>query len=274
MSFKADMHMHSYFSDGTNSPKDLIALAKKNNINAISITDHDTVAGYNKNLFTFAKKNDVILIAGSEISSEFMNESIHILAYNFDLKNIVFLNFLKEIQKRKKERNKEILKKLQKYNIEISLQELYEFALSKGVSKTVVGRPHISMLMKEKKYISTIQEAFDKYFRDNGPCYVSGLRFSAEEVIKIIHQANGKAFIAHPHLISQKAFKKLINLPFDGIEVYYSKLFLHIETQFLKKAKEKKLLISGGSDFHGDLKPHISLGCSWVDEEAFNKIIN
>ena len=185
-----------------------------------------------------------------------------------------FKDFLLDLQVRKRQRNIEILKKLNENNILINEEELYQYAKSKGVNETVVGRPHIASLMLEKGYISTIQEAFDKFLKDGGPCFVAGKRISSDSAIGAIHKANGLAILAHPHLIkSKKLLNKLLKLGFDGIEVYYARLPLHIEENWKKLAANNDLLITGGSDFHGDVKPHINIGCSWVNEEAFNKLI-
>ena len=274
MDFKADLHMHSYFSDGTMSPEELLHLAKEKKLSGISITDHDTIDGYTDKIFQLARNLDIMLLQGVEISSEFSSSSVHILGYGFDLKSKAFQDFLLDIQERKRQRNVKILEKLRSNNIQITEEELYEYAKEKGVNKTIVGRPHIASLMLEKKYIANIQEGFDRFLKDDGMCYVAGDRVSSELVVKKLHEANGIAILAHPHLIkSKKLLKKLLNLGFDGIEVYYGRLPFYIETNWKKIAEDNNLLITGGSDFHGSIKPHISLGCSWVDKDVFNEIL-
>jgi predicted metal-dependent phosphoesterase TrpH len=274
MDFRADMHMHSYFSDGTNSPEELLYLAKEKNLSAISITDHDTIDAYDDNLFELAKKLNIKLVVGSEISSQLFNTTVHILAYGIDLYSKSFKKFLKELCEKRRDRNIKILEKLRKNNIDISENDLIEYSNKTNISKTVLGRVHIAKLMVEKGYVKTINEAFDEFIKDDGPCFVMGDRFTPKEVIDQIHMANGKAVLAHPNIIkSRKVIDALLELDFDGIEVYYAKLYSVHERKWLKIAQKKNLIATGGSDFHGSVKPFITLGCSWVDEKTFNKII-
>jgi 3',5'-nucleoside bisphosphate phosphatase len=274
MSFKIDLHCHSKCSDGSLTAKELLFLAKQINLQGLSITDHDTMDAYNEDLMLLAKQLDLILIAGIEITSCLFNESIHILGYNFDLSSTDLQKFLSEIQKKKQERNRAILEKLKERKIFISEEELYSCFI-KDINKTTIGRPHIALLMKKKGYISSIQEAFDKYFGDKGPCFVMGERPSSQEVIDEIHKAKGKAIIAHPSQIKNaKILREVLLLSFDGIEAYYSKLLLDQEMKWINIAKDKKWLITGGSDFHGDIRPHVDLGCSWISKEDFLKLVS
>jgi len=274
MNFRADLHVHSYFSDGTNSPKELLLLAKENNLSAISITDHDTIDAYDDKLFEIANKLGIKLLVGSEISSQLFDKTVHILAYGIDLYSESFKNFLEKLWEKRRDRNIQILKKLSTKNIDISENDLIEFSRKTNISKTVLGRVHIAKLMIEKGYVKTLNEAFDKYIKDDGPCFVMGDRFTPKEVIDQIHMANGKAVLAHPSIIkSSRVLDSLLELDFDGIEVYYAKLLPVHEKKILKIAERKNLIATGGSDFHGSVKPYITIGCSWVDEKTFNKLI-
>ncbi|MBN2478752.1 MAG: PHP domain-containing protein [Parachlamydiales bacterium] len=273
MSFRADLHVHSYFSDGTMSPIELLNLAKEKNINAISITDHDTIEAYSDAVFQHAHSIGVQLMLGVEISSELFNENVHILGYNFDITNKSFKDFLKKVVEKREQRNRKILEKLKNFNIDISEEELEDFTKKIGASKTTIGRPHISQLMQKKGITETFQEGFDKYFNDKGPCYVPGFKFSPKEVIEEIHKCSGIAVLAHPHFIrNRKIFDYLLENNIDGIEVYYAKLLPNIEARWERFAVKHNLLITGGSDYHGDIKPFNSLGSSWVDLNHFNKL--
>ena len=138
---------------------------------------------------------------------------------------------------------------------------------------STLGRPHIAAVMVSKGYVRSIQEAFQLYLGDNKSCFVPGEPFPVAEAIAVIHEAGGKAFIAHPHLY-QNAYliKEVLMLPFDGIECYYGRSHLDKVKRWKKMATHKGLLMSGGSDFHGNAKPHISLGASWVDQTIFESI--
>ncbi|MCI0382448.1 MAG: PHP domain-containing protein [Chlamydiae bacterium] len=266
--FRADLHCHTHFSDGTLSPTELILLAEQSGLSAISITDHDTIGAYQE-AKGVAKKHNVILATGIEFSCKFEGLNIHLLGYDFSLESKKLLTFCELHEKRRKKRNELILKKLAQLKMAIAIEELEEMKRKKGA----LGRPHIANLMIKHGYVATFQEAFDRFIGDDKIAYVEGPVFSVEETIQIIHGAGGKAFLAHPHHIDHSGkINKLLEKPFDGIECYYNRSHPHEEQKWINIARERNLLISGGSDFHGSIRPNIPLGCSWVDEELFYKI--
>lgn len=256
MSFKADLHCHSNFSDGSLSPEELLHLAKSTSLSAISITDHDTIDGYTSSLFQLADFLSIKLLSGVEISSLYNNLSIHILGYGFDLKNEPFRAFLKEARDKRQKRNEAILLKLKAKGFKLD-----NFKIIEGHS---IGRAHIARALIDKEFVSSFEEAFF-YLKERGSCYVRGDKFSSLEVIEQIKKAHGKAILAHPHLIKGNV-KSLLKLPFDGIEAFYGKIR---DKRWEEMAKTRGLLITGGSDFHGIDKPNSSLGSSWIDEENF-----
>jgi predicted metal-dependent phosphoesterase TrpH len=272
MEFRADLHCHSSCSDGSHTPMEILLLAKKNGLKGISITDHDTLSAYTDEFFSLAKELDIEVLVGIEMSSDFQGLNVHILGYNVPL-NSGLNSFIESIQEKRESRNKAIIRRLQGKNISITWEEMKDFSQRKGIKPIVIGRPHIALLLKQKGYVSTTQEAFDKYINDNGSCYVSGGKYSSEEVIKRLHEVKAKAVLAHPHLIKKRPkINKIINLPFDGVEGYYSLLYPSIEQKWIEIAKKKKWLVTGGSDFHGDIKRNIPLGCSWVGRTVFDQL--
>jgi 3',5'-nucleoside bisphosphate phosphatase len=121
--------------------------------------------------------------------------------------------------------------------------------------------------------VPTLQEAFQRYIGEGKPCFEQGTFFSVEETLEILHRSHAKAFIAHPHLYDKASLvRKLLDLPFDGLECYYAKCYPQDEARWCRLAKERGLLVSGGSDYHGAFKPHTRLGSSWVDREVFQQI--
>lgn len=266
--FRADIHCHSHFSDGSDSPFELLLLAKEKNLQGLSITDHDTVDAYSPALFEEAKKMGIELLTGVEISSEWGEFLVHILGYGFQIEHEGFLTFLKGIQQRREERNRMILKKLAAKKIHIQEEELKNSSVDK-----IIGRPHIAALMVQKGYVADIKGAFDHYLKEGACCYISCFKSPPVEVIQKIHEASGKAILAHPHFIKKKRFlRNLLALPFDGIECYYAKLDSALELPWLKIAKEKSWIATGGSDYHGIFKPHLSLGDSWVGKSTFDAL--
>jgi 3',5'-nucleoside bisphosphate phosphatase len=263
--FRADLHCHTVCSDGTDEPRALLQLAKQAGLQGLSITDHDTLDAYTPELFTDAEALGIRLLPGIEISSEQDDDSVHILGYGYDLADAGLKEFLVQMQKRRGERNRAILQKLAQRKMPISEEELKAFAIHR-----TIGRPHIAHLMVKKGYVATIREAFERYLRDGALCYSPGIKYQPREVIDRIHKAKGKAILAHPHFFKKGSFlRKLLDLPFDGIECYYGNLAKELELPWLKIAKERGLIATGGSDYHGHLKPHIPLGCSWVSQHTF-----
>lgn len=261
--FRADLHSHSTCSDGTLTPVQLIDLAIEIGLKGLSITDHDSIDAY-ETAVPYAKQKGLLLGTGVEFSCVYGKNNVHVLGYNYDLDSGDIHEFCARHHERRTKRNRAILEKLARHSMPISEEEL---------QGNTIGRPHIAQLMVAKKYVGTIKEAFNYYLGDDKCCYVPSASFSVEDTVELIHAAGGKAFIAHPHLMGPgKIVKELLQFPFDGIECYYSRCHLDKEKRWIKIATEKGLLMSGGSDFHGAIKPDIPLGCSWVDEQAFHKI--
>lgn len=266
-----DLHVHSSCSDGAFIPEKLLEMAKEKELLGLSITDHDTFSAYTPSLFALAKKLGLVLVPGIEVSSLQDQKSTHILGYNFDLESASFRQFIEKLQKIRYERNLEILEKLKMKNIYITEKELYP----DGNGDFSKGRPQIAELIVQKKGAANFQAAFDFYLKEGASCYVAANRFTAEEVIAKIHQAKGKAVLAHPHQVKhKKQLSALLKLPFDGLEVYYSRLPSWQEQEWLKVAKEKKLLVTGGSDFHGIGAAYNALGCSWVDKKRLDLLLS
>lgn len=264
--FRADLHCHSTFSDGTFTPEQLLRHAKEVGLSALSITDHDTIEAYTV-APPIAKELGLLLGSGVEFSTMFRGMSIHVLGYDFDLESPEIHALCARHQKRRHDRNKRILERLSRLSMPIYEEELL------AMGERSLGRPHIAQLMIKKGYVSTIREAFNLYIGDGKPCFDPGEGISTEETLAIIRKGGGKSFLAHPHLLEHaNKIKELLKLPFDGIECHYARFTPDKEKRWIKIAQEKGWLISGGSDFHGSVKEYISLGCSWVNEETFNKI--
>jgi hypothetical protein len=266
--FRADLHSHTIYSDGTCTPIELIDHAVSVGLKAISITDHDTVDAYLEAIPYAASKN-LLLGTGVEFSSVYKKHNVHVLGYNLNVSHPFLLEFCKLQQQKRMKRNFLILEKLSRFRFHIDPRELEEL---ESFQRTI-GRPHIAKMMVEKGYVKSVQEAFSLFLGDDKCCYVQGESATLDEVIDVIKQSSGKVFLAHPHLFKDGRFvKEILSHAFDGIECYYARCNPEKERRWLKIAKEKGWLISGGSDFHGSVKPHISLGCSWVSQAEFVKI--
>ncbi len=257
-----DMHLHTNCSDGTYSVEEIFRKAKKENISAISITDHDTIAAIPSAL-NFSKKYDVEFIPGIEFSCIYKNYNLHILGYFFDIKNKEFLNEINYILKSREERNSLIIQKLRNYNIIINEQKL------KNSMNGTVTRANIAKQMVEEGYVFSVKDAFSKYLDYDRPCYVKREKISAEYIINLIHMAGGIAFIAHVNQIKisidflESLIRELKNKGIDGIEAYYPEYSEKTFSFCIRMSEKYCLLKSGGSDFHGKIRNNrLGYGCN------------
>ncbi len=269
-----DMHTHSYISDGTLSPKELILEAKKNNLNAVALTDHDTVDGL-KESEIIANTNKIEFIKGIEYSCNIGNNEIHILGYFLNLEDENFIKRTNALLYSRNIRNKYMIEKLNKLGININYEEI--LTKMKG---SVMGRLHIANEMINKGYSKSIEEIFDKYLSKRGKAYVEREDCSPYKVLEILKDNNAFVSLAHPKLISdnidfiEKLIKDLKNKGLDAIEVYHPSANIS-ETNLLKKISKKYgLLNTGGSDFHGKNKKNINIGKCYISMEEYDKIRN
>lgn len=242
----ADLHIHSTASDGTNSPSEVVRLSKEYGLNAIALTDHDTIDGL-KEAIESAQKYNIEVIPGIELNSYDGEQDVHILGYFINYNDKIFKKRLEKIINSRIDRGTQIIKKLNKLNINISLEDVLEFA-----NDNFIGRPHIAQAMVKKNYVETVKEAFEKYIGEGRPAYVERYRLHPFESIHYILDNGAIPVLAHPGLLKNKdIIKKLVINGLKGIEVYHSKHTTAESEYYLKKAKELGLIITGGSDFHG-----------------------
>lgn len=263
--FKADLHTHTFYSDGAFSPEALIDLALASGLQGLSITDHDSVGAYTEAI-PYALEKGIRLGVGVELSCVFKEMSVHVLAYHFPHNHPDILSFCTEHKKRRQERCRVMLDKLKCQRILLKEEDVFP-------EKGNVGRLHIAQALVAKGYVPTVKQAFLQYLGDHKPCFHRGDAVSVADTIDLIHGIGGKAFLAHPHLLkNQKKTKALLEHAFDGLECYYGRLPSEEEHVWLEICQQKKWLISGGSDFHGENKG--LLGTSWVGQDAFDAIFS
>jgi len=255
-----DLHTHSTASDGTFSPEELIYLAKKENLEALALTDHDTIDGL-KPAYQIAIEENLPFLCGVEISIKFEGPGhFHLLGYFLEPEIPILQDTLIRLKKAREERNKKIIEKLNALGIEITLEELKKFA------KGEIGRPHIANLLVKKGIVKSFEEAFKKYLKKGAAAYAPKALLSPEEGIKLILEAKGVPVLAHPitlklnHLELKNYLKKLKEFGLMGVEVYYTEHTPEFTKFLIECAKDIGLLITGGSDFHGENKPNIKLG--------------
>ncbi|GAB4135849.1 MAG: PHP domain-containing protein [Ignavibacteriales bacterium] len=248
MQRKIDLHLHTNYSDGALSVKELIKYAYEKKINVLSITDHDNVNAI-KSAIRLAKKLNIEVIPGLEISTDVEDKEVHLLGYFIDIENDELKKYLSFFREERFYRAKRMINKLNKLGIKITIDDVMIEAKNSSI-----GRPHIANALIKKNVVKDYYEAFQKYLRDFGPAYERKIHISAQSAIKLISDAGGLSFIAHPGHLKDSILMELINSGIDGIEVvhpshseYQMKFYRGIVNQYC-------LLESGGSDFHGGTK--------------------
>lgn len=255
-----DLHVHSTESDGTLSPEEIIFAAKAAGLSAIALTDHDTVSGIRK-AASAASSCSMELIPGIELSTNYRDREIHIVGLCIDVENKELLAKTAEFCDCRSQRNTRMIEALREEGFAITPE-----ALRQENPDSVITRANIARYLYEHGYIKSIQEAFDKYIGDGCRCYVGRFKVTPMEAVALIKAAGGVAILAHPLLyhMSTVRLKQLIDelktVGLDGIEAIYTTHTAGEEQLVKRIAKEKNLLISGGSDFHGSNKPSIKLG--------------
>ena len=270
-----DLHVHSNKSDGSLTPTELVALAVKKNLSAFALTDHDTIDGlqealeaariYNQSLSCDpASGQPLEVIPGIEFSTEYQGRDIHIVGLFIDFESPVFQRRVQAFVDSRIHRNQKMCRQLRQAGIEIEYEDLI-----REFPDAVITRSHYAQYMHQHGYIKTLREAFDRYIGDHGPCFVPREKITPVQAVELIRDVGGLSILAHPILyrMSDSALSALVqelkDVGLDGTEAIYCTYSPGEELAIRALAKRFGLLISGGSDFHGDAKPGLELGTGY-----------
>jgi predicted metal-dependent phosphoesterase TrpH len=252
-----DLHSHTNESDGTCSPAQLVEEAVRAGVNILGITDHDTFAGLDQARAT-ASESGVELICGIELSTKLHGQSVHLLGYFLDAGAMEdFRTWVLQLQASRWERNVRLAQRLRELGFDITLAE----AEARGRGMT--GRPHFARIMVEKGYVANIRQAFDDYLDESAKGYVYRQEPQFAEGVAKIRQAGGIASLAHPVRVrgdARSLMPELCDAGLNAIEAYHSDHTPADTALYLELAAQHKLRVTGGSDFHGDVKPNVRLG--------------
>lgn len=271
-----DLHVHSVCSDGTFTPKQLVDRAMEKGLSAIALTDHDTVDGITE-MLEYAKNKPIEIIPGIEYSTEYNGRDVHIVGLFIDYTSQVFKDYLSRFQASRDNRNKKLCDNLRRAGIDITCEEL-----SNAFPNATITRAHYARLMLDKGYVKSTGEAFDRYLGDHTPYFVHREKITPEEVISVTRKAGGIPILAHPMLYGlgneqlDLLVSRLKEAGLMGIEAIYSTYTPQDERKVRRLAKKYNLLISGGSDFHGENKKGLELGIGYghlyVNDDILKKL--
>ena len=254
-----DLHTHSTCSDGSFTPKEIIAHADEIGLYAVALTDHDNIDGISE-AKKEALKRDIIFIPGIEISCDFSSE-LHIVGLNIDCESEKLVNLTNKFKEDRKKRNINTIKRLNDAGIDINLEEAEKYSTGNAL-----GRAHIAKVMVDKGYASSVKDAFKKYLGKGKIGYSNEFRISYKDAISVIKESGGVAILAHCHYLNMNEdefiefIKELKSYGLNGLEGYYTEYTKEQSDFYISVCKKLDLIISGGSDFHGDMKPDIKLG--------------
>jgi len=254
-----DLHTHTVCSDGSMTPAELVRHAKASGLAAVAVSDHDTADGV-KEAVAAGKEAGIEVVPAIELSAISDTET-HILGYFIDPDSEALVAAVDNIRAIRTQRIGETCEMLEKYNIHVTLDEVKAKA-----GGGILCRAHIAKLMTEKGYSTSPKTAFNEWLNVGCPCYSESQALTDTEAVELIRKAGGDAYLAHLHLTKKSgddldAFvKHLADAGLTGIEGYYTDYTPEMAETYRNLAKKYNLKISGGTDFHGSFKPHISIG--------------
>jgi 3',5'-nucleoside bisphosphate phosphatase len=267
----ADLHIHSNYSDGNMTPEEIIKTAQGLGVKNISITDHDSIMSQ---YVINNSYDDINLIPGIELSTEYEDLELHILGYFINIGDENLINTVDKLNKARINRVEEILFKLKRNNIDLAIDDL---AIDLD---STVGRSHVANAMVRKGYFDNYKAAFTSFLVKGKPAYVRGCKLNYKDAIQVINNSGGIAVLAHPGqiykgLAIENIVKDLKFYGLKGIEVYHPSHSRERTNSFYNICKKYKLFITGGSDYHGkECCNENTIGSYGINEELLNKLIN
>ena len=272
-----DLHTHSNKSDGSLSPSELVDLAAEKGLSAIALTDHDTTEGLDEAISRGFKKG-VMVVPGVELSCEYQGHDIHMIGLCIDHHDHDFCSRLEEFVDSRDNRNKKMCAKLTEAGFPVDYDEL----ISK-YRDSVITRAHYARFMHDKGYVSSPAEAFERYIGDHAPYFIPREKVTPIQGIELIRSADGIPVLAHPLLygLGKDRLDTLVSELKDAglvaLEALYCTYSEADERDMRTLANKYKLLVSGGSDFHGAAKPGLELGTGYgrlcVQESVLNTLL-
>lgn len=265
----ADLHTHTYHSDGTRAPREVIDVARSHGIDIVAISDHDNLAAYFE-IKAYADSVHVTLIPAAELSCGVDGVDVHVLAYAFDPFDERVAARLASFRESRHTRGYRMVDRLRALGYDISRDRVDELAAGGAM-----GRPHIARALVEKGYVATVADAFDTLIGTGKPAYVEKERFQIDEAIRLIHDAGGVTSIAHPtqYPKADELVPVLLDAGVDAVEVFHPDVDADARERFTNVARFRGKFVTGGSDDHGTVKKTQTLGTIRVPEGLISPIL-
>ncbi len=251
MQSMVDLHMHSNVSDGVLSPAELAATAARAGLAAFALTDHDTLEGL-KEAFIASKLHKIEFVPGIEMSCLLGEREVHILGY-YPQQNDLLTNTLEFMQDERRRRIEKMINALRGLGFKLKIDDLKAEAL-----EAAPGRLHLARLLLKRKYVHTVDEAFKLYLGKGKPAYVPRNLLAAADVMLLLNSSGAITVLAHPGQEGKNDVDSLLCHGLQGVEVFHPDHNPSMAKYYKKIAENKNLLITGGSDFHGDYRSHKS----------------
>lgn len=280
---KADLHLHTWFSDGTDSPSEMVARAASLGYGAVAITDHDTLAGVTEALEE-GQRRGVLVVPGAEVTSRQGGVELHMLIYfnpacrpGAGWRHPDLAAELAKHAAHRVSRVRRIAHRLNELGVPLKAEEVLRLAARPGAAPgepVAVGRPHVARALVAAGAASSIDDAFYRYLRRGAPAFVDKDRAEASAIISLAHRVGGLAVFAHPGLARNEQLpEELRRAGVDGIEAIHSRHSEASRQRYLRFGEEHGLLVTGGSDCHGRLKGAPLLGTVDFSGEALDRFL-
>jgi predicted metal-dependent phosphoesterase TrpH len=265
----ADLHTHTYHSDGTRSPKEVVDKARTHAIEILAISDHDNIAAFFE-IKTYADSVGVTLIPAIELSCAYDGVDVHVLAYAFDPHDERIETRLRGFRETRQRRGYAIVERLQQLGYAVDPKRVDELAAGGSV-----GRPHVARALVEAGHVSSVSEAFDKLLGTGKPANVEKERFAIDEAVALIRSAGGVTSVAHPTLYPEHEtlVPKLLDAGIDAIEVMHPDVDKWSRERYTHMARFRGKFTTGGSDDHGTVKTNETLGTVRVPETMIGPLL-
>jgi len=270
---RIDLHTHSSRSDGTDTPAELVANARRVGLDVVALTDHDSTAGWDE-ATDAAGDVGITLVRGLEVSCAYAGASVHLLAYEPDPTHEGLLAELERVLDGRNGRLPRTIERLNALGMEITENDVRAVA----GSAVATGRPHVADALIARGYVANREEAFDRLLKTGRPAYVERYAADLVTMIGLIVDAGGVAVVAHPwgrgagSVLEPEAFPTLKAAGLSGIEVDHNDHPASAREQLRAIAAESDLIVTGSSDYHGHGKADFDLGCNTTDPAEYERL--